>query len=466
MNKKKCFMVASSHSGGGKTTITQGLLAFFVDQDLKVQSYKLGPDYIDSGHHAKITGRPCINLDRFLLTSEQKDQREEVSADSLIEEFHRYAQDADVLVIESVGGLFDDWYGNKSSPAEMAKILQVPVIIVLDAFSSCQTLGIMANALLHHDPDLNIAGLIFSKLHAEEHFNVVTQPIKNKELLLGYFPYMKELSVKERHLGLLTAWESDDLFKKEMMVKLFAKHIDTSKLDNKEIEILTYKRPSLEKCSNKCTIAVAKDEAFCFYYEANIQLLQELGANIVYFSPLKDERLPSDVDALYLGGGYPENHAQTLAENRVLLDEIREAGNNGMPIYAECGGFIYLCNTLESVSREESYKMVSLFPFDIFFSSNLILSYVKCHIKKKCLIGNVGDIVRGHTFHHTQIKNRELHKVNSAYKMEYLERNVFEDEGFTFKNIFASYVHLHFRNCENVARNFINESIHYNEGKK
>ena len=400
-------MIAGTSSGVGKTTVTQGILSLFVKNGYNVRSFKLGPDYIDSGYHEKITGKPCINLDKFLLTP----VGEEVSQIEIIkEQFNLYASDSDALIIEAVGGLFDDWHKDGNSPYQIAIELGVPVVLVADGYASCQTLGIMLNSLFEYNSELDLAGIIINRVCSEQHFERIIETVKTKykKRIIGYLLNSKELFINERYLGLTTVPEIKNIkehidnlaktFNKTLSIDSFiglTKHFTTETSKTVGVQI--------KKC---CKIAVAKDKAFSFYYGYNLDYLRQLGAEIMYFSPLNDSKLPNGTNAVYLGGGFPEVYASKLSKNKSLLTDIKEKINNGMPLYAECGGLIYLGDTIIEFETGINSKTVGVFPFDAYVDSKLTLAYVLGKITKNCLIGKEGDSFKGHVFHQSKVKEK------------------------------------------------------------
>ncbi|MCP4179304.1 MAG: cobyrinate a,c-diamide synthase [bacterium] len=457
--RKIAFMIAGVTSGSGKTTITQGILALLVKMNYRVQSFKLGPDYIDSGYHSSITGKPCVNLDKFLLSS---DDSKDVS--SIIKNhFYSYSSDADALVIEAVGGIFDDWYHDGNNPAQIAVDLDVNIILVADGFSYCQTLGIMLNPLFDYKKELNISGLIINKVSSKEHYERIIETLSEefKSKAIGYINGSEELFINERHLGLMTAPELKNRSSKiPKLAKIFSNSIDLEKIILNTIEIpdrfINNRKSSSIK---KCRIAVAKDKAFSFYYAYNLSCLEELGAELVYFSPLSDLHLPDNVDGIYLGGGFPEVYASELSNNTNILNEIKNCAENGMPIYAECGGLIYLGKSINKYQTNKSYSSVGIFDIEASFTGKLVLSYVTGKLNNACLIGNSKDKIRGHIFHRTNIK--ELRHVPKSSTLKILSNDIEIEEGYSYKNVYASYLHLHFLSCPKVAENFVFNAIHY-----
>jgi cobyrinic acid a,c-diamide synthase len=280
--KKIAFMIAGVTSGSGKTTITQGILSLLVQNNYSVQSFKLGPDYIDSGYHSAITGKPCINIDKFLLNSD--DSRDAVEI--IKNHFYSYSSDSDALVIEAVGGIFDDWYHDGNNPAQIAIDLGINVILVADGFSYCQTLGLMLNPIFEYKKELNISGLIINKVSSKEHYERIVETLsdKHKNKTLGYINGSEELFINERHLGLMTAAELENRNSKiPKLAKIFSKSIDLNKLISNYIVVpnsFTCKKRCLS--TTKCRIAVAKDKAFSFYYAYNLSYLVSVQKELKY----------------------------------------------------------------------------------------------------------------------------------------------------------------------------------------
>ncbi|HJO91960.1 MAG TPA: cobyrinate a,c-diamide synthase [Victivallales bacterium] len=456
---KIALMIAGVTSGSGKTTITQGILALLVKNNYRVQSFKLGPDYIDSGYHSAITGKPCVNLDKFLLSPDDCKDAVKVIKDH----FYSYSTDAEALVIEAVGGIFDDWYHDGNNPAQIALDLGVNVILVADGFSYCQTLGIMLNPIFEYKKELNISGLIINKVSSQEHYSRIIETLseKHKRKAIGYISGSEDLFINERHLGLMTAPELKHRSSKiPRLAEIFSKSIDLEKLISNTIEIpskFTYKTSS--SSIKKCRIAVAKDKAFSFYYAYNLSFLEELGAELVHFSTLSDFHLPENISGIYLGGGFPEVYASELNSNCNILNEIKNNADNGMPIYAECGGLIYLGKSINKYKTDKSYSSVEIFDIEASFTGKLVLSYVTGKLDNNCLIGDVDDKIKGHIFHRTNIE--ELSSVPKSTTLKILSNDIEIKEGYSYKNVYASYLHLHFLSCPKVAQNLILKAIQY-----
>jgi len=464
INKKIAFMVAGLTSGSGKTTVTQGLLALLTNQGYSVQSFKLGPDYIDSGHHAMLTGRPCINLDKFLLTPKGL---ENSSTLILKEHFYSYSEDCDTMVIEAVGGIYDDWYHDGNNPAQIAIDLDLEVILVADGFSYCQTLGIMLNSVINHNKDLKVSSVILNRISSKEHYERILETIspEYKHMFIGFLELDKHLFIPERHLGLATANESDNILsRKSKLIEIFSK-FNTKYFTQKNIIINSLPKSYVMSTRGKrFRIAIAYDKAFSFYYAYNLQLLEALGAELVHFSPLKDNVLPKNISGMYIGGGFPEIHAKTLAKNKKLLEEIKIKAELNLPIYAECGGLIYLGKSTTQYISNKIYDMVGIFDIETNFKGEFVLSYFYGYLLNNCLIGQKGEIIKGHLFHRTNIL--EKNQIQKSSKIYSLSNSMVLEEGFTYKNVYASYAHIHFAGCQNVAFNFMKKVKGYKIRKK
>lgn len=447
---RPALMVAGTSSGCGKTTVAKGILSLFKSRGFDVQPFKLGPDFIDAGHLAMIAGRATVNLDQHLLTPPGQDGN---AFEYLREEFLAAGRSDQALVIEAVGGLFDDWFHDGTSPAAIAKRLTVPLVLVLDGLKSCQTLGIMANALLSHDPELDLAGVLVNRVTSEEHYRRIVEALdaEHQPKLLGYVLNNERLNVKERHLGLVTSPElaaGDGVFP----LAEFEAHVDVEKLLGLEVSLpgeASPRRPG----KTVCRLAIARDEAFSFYYRYNLELLEDLGCELVFFSPLSDAALPGEIDGLYLGGGFPELYLEPLAANSALRREIAYQANEGMPIYAECGGLIYLSQEIQTCDASATFPGVGVLPLTVRFTQKLTLDYVECEIVRDCLLGRPGDLLRGHIFHVSKI-DRE-NELPCAYAMHMLTASRTQPEGFSYQNVLASYAHLHFRSCPRAAESFV-----------
>ncbi|MFN3534130.1 MAG: cobyrinate a,c-diamide synthase, partial [Desulfatiglandales bacterium] len=325
----KAFIVAGTHSGCGKTTVTLGLLCLLKSLGYTVQAFKVGPDYIDQGLHGLITERPSRNLDLWMMGEE-----------GVRESFIRNSSDADVAIVEGVMGLFDGPYGTW----KVAEVLGIPIVLVMDSYGLAETVGPMAKGIYEECQNRGIilAGGIISKVGSEKHLKRIEGALPIP--LLGYLPRDKLIEIPSRHLGLHVAEEGP--IKLEALERL-REHLSHS-LDMDRLfglsEIFLPPRPNPKAHSTgalRGTIAVPRDKAFCFYYQDNLDALEEMGFRITYFSPLEDP-YPPQCDGIYIGGGYPEVYARELSQNKTMLKAIKELSFDKVPIYGECGGLIYL----------------------------------------------------------------------------------------------------------------------------
>lgn len=430
------LVIAGVSSGVGKTTLTMGLISALKKRGLKVQPYKVGPDYIDPAHHTLISGYPCRNLDGWML-----DQATNVGI------FQKHSFGKDISIIEGVMGLFDSSSGEseEGSTAQMVKWLGLPVILVIDGGKMARSAGAIIHGFEHYDPELNLAGVIFNNVASENHYNHLRQGIRkgSKVKVLGYLPRNAEIKISERHLGLKMP-ETADFSWQEKLVSLIEAHIDLEAV----LSIATHPSFNLplvpsfvRRGESIIRIGIAKDEAFCFYYRDNLELLEEAGAELVYFSPLTDEKLPENIQGIYLGGGYPELYAKELEANGSLRNELRNAAEAGMPIYGECGGFMYLTSGIWG-DEDQFSEMAGIFPVEVKMGKRLSsLGYFEGALLEDTPFHKKGDRFRGHEFHYSSIVKEEP-GIQKVYQVS--KRGAFRPEGYLRKNTMGSYIHLHF----------------------
>lgn len=448
----KGLLVSGTASGVGKTTVALAIMAGLRQRGLVVQPFKCGPDFLDTGHHSRISGRAARNLDTWMLS---------IEANRNV--LRSAARNADVIVAEGMMGLFDGKSGNTEigSSAEIAKLLQLPVVLVVDAAKSARSVAAVMLGFEMFDPELRLAGIVLNRVAGERHYKMLREAIEAscKTPILGWLPSEPTIAIPERHLGLQEAMEQDADGLKTMVNALAAlaeKHFDLDGLLKLECGLEMVEsgdaHPVDSRLDDKVRIGVAFDPAFSFYYEDNLDLLREQGTEIVRFSPLQDASLPNDLDALYLGGGYPELYAEQLSSNRQMLEEVRGFAASGRPVYAECGGMLYLSQNL-SVD-EKKYAMAGALPLSMQMTGKLVqFGYVTVEFTKDCLLGRKGTVVRGHSFHYSRIASQI--SVETSYRVQYSMSGKEELEGFRLGNVLASYIHLHFRANPSVAENFV-----------
>jgi cobyrinic acid a,c-diamide synthase len=469
------IVIAGERSGVGKTTVTLALLAALKRRQRTVQSFKVGPDYIDPMFHQYVTGRACRNLDPIL------------TSDAYVQQcFDRYRQTADCALIEGVMGLFDGASGttDAGSTAQVAKLLNVPVVLILNCSSTSRSIAAIAHGYRTFDPDVQIAGLILNRVGSDRHLELLTAALLPLHLpILGVLRRRDDLNIPDRHLGLIPAGELTDLdrtldrladvgescFDWEQLLPLlsqeFVKNPHPKSLSPRERDFesgsllpegeglgmrainLGIKRGMLPELNPsllvnpKIRIAVAKDAAFNFYYADNLDLLRDAGAELVEWSPLVDARLPPDVRGLYFGGGFPEVFAEILAANQPARQAVKAAIRAGMPTYAECGGLMYLCDRIVDF-EDRSYPMVGIFATTAVMGKRLTLGYRQITALQDSLLFNKGDRIWGHEFHRSTLTDLPVHPL---YTLEgYQSKSIFAPEGWQQDRVQAAYTHLHF----------------------
>ncbi|AXC14407.1 Cobyrinic acid A,C-diamide synthase [Acidisarcina polymorpha] len=452
----KGFLIAGTSSGVGKTTVAMSITAALRHRGYTVQPFKGGPDFLDTGHHTRISGRIARNLDTWML-----------SKDANCDVLQQASVGADILLVEGMMGLYDGKDGGTEagSSAEIAKLLRLPVVLVLDASKSARSIAAVVLGFELFDPELHLAGVILNRVASGRHFEMLRTAIASscKTPILGWLPREPAIAIPERHLGLYTPEESETGEPLEnlldQMAALVEQHLDMDRLLTFECGLDWNQNAATSALSNsgKVRIGVARDRAFSFYYEDNLDLLRRLGAMIVPFSPLEDTSLPPDLDGLYLGGGYPELYAGHLASNSAMLDAVRSFAASGRPVYAECGGMIFLSQQLTTLDGA-AYPMAGLLPFAVEMTRGLVnFGYVTVELAEDCLLGHRGQTIRGHSFHHSRIVNEA--NVKTRYRVRYSLSGREEDEGYWVANVLASYIHLHFRAQPSIALSLVEAAL-------
>jgi cobyrinic acid a,c-diamide synthase len=349
------------------------------------------------------------------------------------------------------------------SSAEIAKLLNFPVVLVVDAGKSARSAAAIVLGFERFDPKRPLAGVILNHVASERHFEMLHAAIHSacKTPVLGWLPRDSSITIPERHLGLRTVEESEGGEGVEALrgrlASLAEKHLDVPRLLALRTGVFADRGHPSRTVSEKVRIGIARDRAFSFYYEDNLDLLRKHGATLVPFSPLSDAELPADLDAVYLGGGYPELHAGQLSSNLAMLAAVREFVSSGRPVYAECGGMIFLSKQLTTMDGTR-YPLAQVLPFEIEMTSKLVnFGYVTVELTQDCLLGSIGTTLRGHSFHYSRIAN-DPH-LDSTYRIVYSLSRREESEGFRVGNVLASYVHLHFRTSPGVAESFVNAAV-------
>lgn len=442
------LVVAGPHSGVGKTTITLGLIAAWRRRGLTVQPFKVGPDFIDPGHHTQAAALAARTLDGWMLPREEN-----------LRIFRRQAAVADVALVEGVMGLFDGFDGQSEagSTAQIAKWLKLPVLLVVDARSMARSAAALVYGFAAFDPGLSLAGVVFNRVAGPSHLNYLRQAMASLPGIpcFGGLPREAELGIPERHLGLATA-EDHPLSGAylEKLAHLMEEHVDLAGLWDALPEIRPEPAPELAPGTGDVRLAVARDRAFCFYYPDNLEWLRHFGAELVPFSPLTDPCLPPDVHGLYLGGGYPELAARELAANHALRQDLRAKAQAGLPIYAECGGLMYLGEEIQDGDGHR-HAMAGLLPLCFRLLPRLkALGYREVTLMADSLLGPAGTVLRGHEFHYSEIVS-DTGATPRAYRLSPRRGGRPQVEGYAAGNILASYVHVHFGSNPAAARSFV-----------
>ncbi|MGI6220585.1 MAG: cobyrinate a,c-diamide synthase [Coriobacteriales bacterium] len=447
------FMIAAPSSGAGKTTVVVGLLRCLARRGLDVRAFKCGPDYIDSMFHETVLGIPCGNLDLFLSTPDE--------ARALLAE--RVAG-ADLALVEGVMGFYDGIGGtsDEASSYAVATATDTPVVLVVDGSGVSLTLAAVVGGIREFRADSHIAGVIVNKCRKGV-FDMLA-PVIEAECgvpALGYVERDDAIALESRHLGLVTAAEVEDL---QERVDALADALERT-VDVDALLALAGTAPDVEcepaavapACEpDGCTIAVARDEAFCFYYDESLEHLRRLGARLAFFSPLRDEALPADADALYLGGGYPELHAAELAANEPMLVAARAAHAAGMPVFAECGGFLYLKEWLEDVEGTR-WPMAGILAGGSRYTGKLSrFGYIEMTARNGGMGIAAGDALRAHEFHYYDSDDN-----GSAFRAEKPRSARAWDCMVVQPRLVAGFPHLYLPSCPDFARGFVEAALAY-----
>ena len=448
------LVVAATQSGAGKTTIVTGLLAALRQQGWQVQSFKAGPDYIDPGYHALASGRPAHNLDSWLTDKA-------LLPDILQEE----TQGADMALIEGVMGLYDGGRQGISSTAEIAKVLHAPVLLVIDAKSMGASAAAIAQGFRDYDKDVNLAGVILNRLGSDTHEAMIREALDKINIpVYGALRRDDSLHLPERHLGLVPVEENRERELIGHLGEVIAQRIDLEKLTAlaESAGPLSLGAPlQLNEGRYKCRIGVAKDEAFSFYYPASLKVLRRLGAEIVTFSPLHDAQVP-EVDGLLIGGGFPEMFAARLAANEAMRQDIYRLAQSGLPILAECGGYMYMMESLTDFEGR-SHAMVGALPGHTEMTAKLqMVGYVEAELAVDSLLGSKGEKLRGHEFHFSK-EQVPVAAEQAAFTFRKLRNNAEYPAGKWLKNVLGSYLHLHFAGCPKAAERFVSKCTAYRQ---
>lgn len=453
--RRPCSRVAigGTHSGVGKTSLTLALVAALRRRGYRVQTFKVGPDFLDPSYLALASGRPCYNLDGWMMGRKYVEKL-----------FARVTADADMVVIEGVMGLFDGakTYSLKGSTAEIAAWLKVPVVLVADVHGMARSLAAIVKGYATFDGRIKVGGVIANRCGSENHAAFLREALKISRLppLVAAIPRGALPKLPSRHLGLVTADARNlspqildmlaDAFERHAMMEEFLKLAEAAPLLYDDVS-------ARQTAPKRVRLGVAYDAAFHFYYQDFLDELERRGCELVRFSPVSDSRLPDGLDALYFGGGYPEEMAAYLSKNSAMRAAVKAFAESGRPVYAECGGLMYLCRTLEKADGTV-YPMVGLLPVKTRMHNHIqSLSYTEVVLKEDSLWGKKGSMARGHEFHYSQILSSPagLGGWRSVYSAKKRRSGIPEEEGFQKDQVLASYVHLYLASRPALLEHFI-----------
>jgi cobyrinic acid a,c-diamide synthase len=443
------MVLAGVSSGVGKTTTTVAVAQALRARGLTVALFKCGPDYLDPTYHARVTGTQSQNLDGWMM-----------GRDAVRDTFVHAARGADIALIEGVMGLFDGESATTEagSTAEIAKWLGAPVVLVVDASGMARSVAALVRGFASFDAELNLAGALFNRVGSRGHLDLLRKALGPGETL-GGLPRDPEHTFPERHLGLVSA--NDETLPSALLDHLGQTAADWIDLDRllslaRSTEPLLAGAPRARASRNlRCRIGVAHDEAFHFYYADNLRRLEEEGAELVRFSPVHDTRLPA-VDGVYLGGGYPELHAAALAGNAEMRASVKSFAERGGPVYAECGGLMYLTTALQTLAGER-HGMVGLLPGVAVMHGKLrALGYVEVETQTRTILGPAGTRFRGHQFRYSELTvDPEPARVALSYTLRRRRGEQVSREGYALGNVLASYVHAHWASNPGVAAELV-----------
>ncbi|GAC1472165.1 MAG: cobyrinate a,c-diamide synthase [Desulfuromonadaceae bacterium] len=468
MSNMNGFLISAPQSGGGKTTVSLAIMAALSRRGLVIAPFKCGPDFIDPGYHRLVTGCASINLDGWMCPT-----------DFVRDTFHLHSAGADLAVIEGVMGLFDGIGASsrEGSSAQIAAITGAPVVLVVNARGMAASAAALVKGFAGFDPQVRLAGVIFNNVGSEQHTALLKEALAThcpEIICLGCIPRDESMVIPSRHLGLVTAEDnplSDEFIGR--LADMAERCLDLDRLAGLDFDS-AQPTDSTRLVSNvwlagdvrlagddrlvsgvePVRIAVARDPAFCFMYEDNLRLLQEAGAELTFFSPLSDAAIPADIHGIYLPGGYPELYAGQLNANRNMKTSIRTAVAADMPVYAECGGFVYLTEGIDASEDQSSADFVGVFPARCrMLPRRKALGYRQADLTENVIIGAKGAVVRGHEFHYSEIGTMP-EEVERCYQVS-RQGVTLGFEGFRMRNCLASYVHLHFGSNRDIAKTFV-----------
>jgi len=457
------LVIAALRGGAGKTTLSLGLIMAWKKRGLKVTPFKKGPDFIDAAWLSLAADRSCHNLDTFLM-----------GRSGALRSFWLHAGLGSISVVEGNRGLYDgmDLEGSQST-AELAKLLRAPVILVVDSDKVTRTAAAMVLGCRKLDPEVDIRGVILNRVAGSRHEDILRMSIEQSCNLpvLGAVPRMEDFPFPERHLGLIPPqehfWVERALGR---AAEVAEKYLDLDRLLEISKNVSPFLpeekpwAPRYRKILGQPIIGVVKDSAFQFYYPENLQALSDRGAKLMEVSAVQEKELPQ-IDALYIGGGFPETHPQPLAENIRFRNSLREAAENGLPIYAECGGLIYLGESL--TIEEQNYPMVGALPLAFGMEKRPQgHGYTLLEVEKANPFFPVGTLLKGHEFHYSRVLWLKEGEAHLCYRVKRGAGIDGKRDGLCRKNILATYSHLHALGAEEWADALVKKAMLYRAGER
>jgi cobyrinic acid a,c-diamide synthase len=450
------IIIAGERSGVGKTTVTLTLLASLRRRGVKVQSFKVGPDYIDPMFHQYVTGLPCRNLDT-VLTSESYVQKC----------FNNHSSKSEYTLVEGVMGLFDgigqlantNGKTDFASTAHVARLLDIPIILVIDCSRLSGSVAAIAHGYCSLDSRIKIAGLVLNRVGSERHLSLLKASLAPLQLpILGVLRRQDNITIPDRHLGLIPTSELPEL---DQIVNSLADLGDIYFDWDQLLPLLkssSFPIPNSQFTTpnSSVKIAVARDQAFNFYYQDNLDLLEQLGAELVFWSPLNDSQLPKDIQGMYFGGGFPEVFAPQLSANISIIQSVKNSILAGIPTIAECGGLMYLCEQIIDFDGN-SWPMVGILPTNAQMDKKLTLGYRRAVVLENTFLVDSNTTIFGHEFHRSHLITNSPQPLFNTYRYDCDENTGFE--GWYLPNVHASYIHQHWGESEEIPQRFIQECL-------
>ena len=437
------IVLSGTSSGVGKTTIAAAIIHGMKKHGYSVQPFKVGPDFIDPTYLSAVAKRPARNLDAWLMGEY-----------GVIKDFIQNSHD-DISVIEGVMGYYDGFSGgsNFASTHHISNIIKSPVVLVLDASKVARSIAATALGFVKFHKNSRITGFILNQIGSKRHEDLCRQALSKLGIpIVGAIPRDASLNLESRHLGLIPVNEIKTLEQKiRSIAKSYSDYIDIEKIIEASSKASSLpSMPKDDKIKQRAKIAVALDESFNFYYQENLDSLRRAGASLEFFSPIHDKKIPS-CDGLYIGGGFPEVKGELLERNSSIKKEIKEKAGDGLPIYAECGGLMYLTRSIRY--KEKRYKMVGLYEADTTMQKKLKLNYTKARVSRPCVISGINSSLRGHEFHFSELESISKDS-KFSYEMDIGIGMGKNKDGIVQYNTLASYMHMHFA-MPNIAKTFV-----------